>query len=219
MNYSVSAPKKVAPAADPGALTRAALLEAGRRVFARNGFAAASVRRITSEAGVNLGAITYHFGSKRGLYEAVLEAGLRPLLHRVRETAERPGTALDRMVSVVGAYFEHLAANPELPQLLLQEIAAGHPPPEVVVEIVGEMQRTIAALHSAGVAEGSVRDGNPALMALSVASQPVHLTLVAPMMRPVAGIDLSNPSDRRAVVDHVSDFVRRGLRLRSEELT
>ena len=103
------------PTAEHGAATRAALIEAARDIFSRNGFDGASVRRITSAADVNLGAVTYHFGSKRGLYEATLEEGLRPLLQRVRVAAEQPGSALDRMIAVVEAYFAHLADHGALP--------------------------------------------------------------------------------------------------------
>jgi AcrR family transcriptional regulator len=202
--------------AGAGAATRVTLLETARGVFARNGFDGASVRMITSEAGVNLGAVTYHFGSKRALYDAVLEDGLRPLLDRVRAAAGQSGTSLDRMVAVVEAYFDHLATHAELPHLLLQEIAAGREPPPAVLEIIGEVKRTIAGLQQSGVVDGSVREGHPILMALSVASQPIYLTLIAPILRSVGGVDLADPAARRMVIEHVSDFVRRGLELRTE---
>ena len=54
------------------------------------------------------------------------------------------------------------------------------------------------------------------LMALSVASQPLFLTLIAPLLRIVVGIDLAEPRERRMVIEHVSEFVRRGLEPRSE---
>lgn len=212
MNESVASRTTI----EHGAATRKALLDAARHIFARNGFDGASVRMITTEADVNLGAITYHFGSKRGLYDAVLESGLRPLLGRVRAAAEQPGPAIDRMIAVVEAYFGHLAEHSELPYLLLQEVAAGREPPPVVLEIIGEVKNTIAGLHGQGVADGSVRDGHPALMALSVASQPLYLTVIAPLLRMVVGIDLAEPTARRMVIEHVSGFVRRGLEPRTE---
>ncbi len=202
-----------------GAATRMALIDAARDVFARNGFDGASVRMITRAADVNLGAVTYHFGSKRGLYDAVLESGLRPLLDRVRRAAAHPGTPLDRMLAVVEAYFEHLAEHRDVPYLLLQEVAAGRGPPPAVLEIVGEVRSTITGLHRQGVADGSVRDGHSMLMALSVVSQPLYLSLVAPLLRTVAGIDLADPEARRMIIEHVSDFVRRGLEPGSEATT
>jgi AcrR family transcriptional regulator len=202
--------------AEHGAATRAALIDAARQVFARNGFDGASVRMITGAADVNLGAITYHFGSKRALYDAVLEDGLRPLLRRVSTAAAQAGTALDRMIGVVEAYFAHLSEHSDLPHLLLQEVAAGRQPPPVVLEIIGEVKNTIAGLHRDGVAEGTVRDGHPVLMALSVASQPLYLTLIAPLLRTVAGVDLADEEERAMVIDHVTEFVRRGLEPRTE---
>ena len=55
-----------------GEQTRAALTDAGRSLFAKRGYDGASVRDITRLAGTNLGSVTFHFGSKRALYGAVL---------------------------------------------------------------------------------------------------------------------------------------------------
>ena len=201
---------------ESGSATRAALLEAARAAFGRAGFDGASVRAITTDAGTNLGAITYHFGSKRGLYESVLEAGLRPLADRVRAATASEGSALERMLRVVEAYFEHLTLHPDLPHLLLQEIAAGKHPPDIVVEIVRELKNALAALQREGERDGSVRPGHPVLTALSVISQPVYLTLVAPMLRAVAGVDLTDRATHEAAVTHATEFVRRALEPRSE---
>ena len=50
--------------------TRQALLDAACKLFAEHGFEAVSTRMIADEAGVNLGGIHYHFGSKHDLYVA-----------------------------------------------------------------------------------------------------------------------------------------------------
>ena len=194
-----------------GDATRADLIAAGRKLFGRRGYDGASVRAITREAGVNLAAVTYHFGSKRDLYGAVLEAGLRPLARRVAEAAAAEGPAIDRMIGVVEAYFAHLRAHPDVPQLLLQEVAAGKQPPPVVIEIVGSLKTAIARLHAEGVAEGSMREGHPLLTALSVVSQPIYLTLVAPLARSVVGLDLRDADVHAMAVEHVTTFVRAGL--------
>ncbi|HWD01449.1 MAG TPA: helix-turn-helix domain-containing protein [Amycolatopsis sp.] len=55
--------------------THSALLDAGRRVFLRRGFLAASVEEIAAEAGYTRGAVYKHFGSKEGLWLTLLEAG------------------------------------------------------------------------------------------------------------------------------------------------
>src|SRR5699024_6153664 len=50
---------------------RARIRNAGLHLFAANGFAGTPLRSIAAEAGVAIGLISHHFGSKDGLREAV----------------------------------------------------------------------------------------------------------------------------------------------------
>ena len=78
-----SAKKKTAPpAAAPvmavpvpatkGERTRAALVEAGRKLFIRQGYHGTSMREIADEAGLALGGIYNHFSSKEEIFVAML---------------------------------------------------------------------------------------------------------------------------------------------------
>ncbi|MCG8412922.1 MAG: TetR/AcrR family transcriptional regulator [Pseudomonadales bacterium] len=53
--------------------TRARIIEVAKNVFARDGYAKASLAEIVNEAGVTTGAIYHHFGDKKGLFVAVAE--------------------------------------------------------------------------------------------------------------------------------------------------
>lgn len=59
--------------------TRTKILDVAERLFADGGFAATSLRTITTEAGVNLASVNYHFGSKDALLFEVLGRRLRPM--------------------------------------------------------------------------------------------------------------------------------------------
>ncbi|MFO0447973.1 MAG: TetR/AcrR family transcriptional regulator, partial [Pseudomonadota bacterium] len=50
---------------------RQALVQAALKLFAERGFAGASIRDLAAEAGVSIGLVRTHFGSKDGLLEAV----------------------------------------------------------------------------------------------------------------------------------------------------
>ena len=190
--------------------TRTTLVSAARQVFAQEGYDGASIRRITSEAGANLGAVTYHFGSKRELYGEVLASVMRPILPRVREAARGPGSGLERVLEAVRAFFDHLRANPDQPGLMMQEVAAGRSAPPQVIEVVRATFGTIAALVTEGQRDKSIRPGDPALLTLSSVAQPVYLTLVRKLAAPILGPVLER-NDNREVVNHVVEFVRRGL--------
>jgi AcrR family transcriptional regulator len=77
--------------------TKDRILDAAEGLFAQQGFSATSLRAITAEAGVNLAAVNYHFGSKDGLLEAVFGRRLGPLnderLALLDEAESTPGGA------------------------------------------------------------------------------------------------------------------------------
>jgi AcrR family transcriptional regulator len=58
--------------------TRQDLIDAARVVFAERGIAGATTRLIAAEAGVDASMIQHHFGSKDGLFQAVLAIPVDP---------------------------------------------------------------------------------------------------------------------------------------------
>ncbi len=59
--------------------TRRRILDAAEELFMQHGFEGASMRLLTTKAGVNLAAVNYHFGSKDALIEAVFQRRLDPM--------------------------------------------------------------------------------------------------------------------------------------------
>lgn len=79
--------------------TKQRIIAAAEALFADFGFAGASLRRVTSAAGVNLAAVNYHFGSKERLIEEVLRRRLDQLNDRrmqaLQVLAERADTTVE----------------------------------------------------------------------------------------------------------------------------
>lgn len=61
------------------ATTRDRILDTAERLFAEQGFHVATLRQITREAGANLAAVNYHFGSKQALILAIFRRRLDAL--------------------------------------------------------------------------------------------------------------------------------------------
>ena len=99
-------------AAENPAGTAARILDAAEEVFAADGYEAASTREMARRAGVPFGAVHYHWGSKKELWEAVV----RRLGDRTRETVLQnlvPGRTLGATLdNMVDAFLELLIANP-----------------------------------------------------------------------------------------------------------
>jgi len=64
---------------NPTGSTKERILGAAESLFAQRGFDGASLRQLTSAAGVNLAAVNYHFGSKEKLVEQIFRRRLDAL--------------------------------------------------------------------------------------------------------------------------------------------
>jgi TetR/AcrR family transcriptional regulator, regulator of cefoperazone and chloramphenicol sensitivity len=188
-----------------------AILVAARDLFARHGYDGASIRAITTRAGVNLGAVTYHFGSKEQLYLAVMASSSRPLLDRIATAGAGQTGALDRIEAVLRCVFAHFEEFREAGSLMLQEISLKRSfPPHLRLAMEGNIEK-IAGFIREGQRDGSIVPGDATLLALSVVAQPLYYTLARDPLRDVIGVDRDDPETQTRVVDHVVAFVRRGL--------
>src|ERR1035438_6964698 len=59
--------------------TKEKILDTAERLIGEHGYDATSLRHIIAEAGVNLAAVHYHFGSKEDLLDAVVVRKVTPL--------------------------------------------------------------------------------------------------------------------------------------------
>ncbi|HEX9164972.1 MAG TPA: TetR/AcrR family transcriptional regulator [Gemmatimonadales bacterium] len=191
--------------------TRDALLDAAEQVFAAKGFAGGSVRDITTMAQANLGAVTYHFGSKAALYEAVIARGQEAMLERVQTAAWGAGTALDRVESVVRAHFEFLADHPSLRRLLIHVLLSDAGIPEAAAARLRRAMGLIATLVARGQSEGGIRAGDPLQLTIAVMAQPLMLNLLRDALRTGPQIDLGDPGVRAEMIDSAVRFIRAGL--------
>ncbi|UTF59016.1 TetR/AcrR family transcriptional regulator [Gilvimarinus sp. DA14] len=97
---------------------RAKLITAARKAFAQHGYAAASMDELTAEAGLTRGALYHSFGSKRGLFAAVVEQ----LDSEMAEYAQAVGNSAAgdwEGLLVEGAAYIEKALDPEVQRIVL----------------------------------------------------------------------------------------------------
>ncbi len=106
--------------ADRTATTRAALIKAGRKLFAEHGFAGVGTETLVREAGVSRGALYHQFGDKTGLFADVLadvEGDLTRELAAVMGAGD-PGDVVGAMMRAVDAWLD-ACENPEVQRIVL----------------------------------------------------------------------------------------------------
>jgi AcrR family transcriptional regulator len=123
--------------AERKAQTRRALLDAGRELFVREGFHAATLDRVAAEAGFTKGAVYASFPTKADLFLAIFEERVEARVARFEEAARRAKgyTALRRALQrdwqeivrgeqgwtlLLLEFWVHAARDPELAARLLE---------------------------------------------------------------------------------------------------
>jgi AcrR family transcriptional regulator len=106
--------------ADRSASTRAALIAAGRRLFAEHGFAGVGTEAIVAEAEVTRGALYHHYADKAALFDDVFQVVERDAAQRLAESAVGGGhdDARTIMLRSLDAWFEE-CDQPEVYRILL----------------------------------------------------------------------------------------------------
>jgi len=99
------------------------ILNAAERLFSEHGFDATSTRSIANEAEVNMAMLNYYFGSKDGLFRAVIErrfTGFRERLFHINEENISPKEKVNLFIDL---YVDKLMSNNCFHRLMNREVS------------------------------------------------------------------------------------------------
>jgi AcrR family transcriptional regulator len=190
--------------------SRAALLAAAAEEFARHGPKGARIQAIVQRAGVNERMIYHHFGSKDGLYAAVLEAQANGLVQAWRQIIDTAAelAPYEGMRTALAGFADAFAARPLMVALTLHEALGGWrtlplPTPDEVPF------PKLRALYERGQRQGVFRADCPFEIAHGVAMSALVGTFVlAPRGAKIlaaAGLDVDPARLRDQVVGQLLD--------------
>jgi len=121
--------------------TRERILDCAERLFSEKGISGTSLRALTRAADVNLAAVHYHFGSKEGLLDAVVERRAEPVnRERLAELADLERDGQPEVEAILRAFLapgvRSVRAQPEMGERLTRLIARIEAQPPDVVEAI-----------------------------------------------------------------------------------
>ncbi len=196
------------------AAIRAALLKGARELFTRRDFTAVSVRDIARKAHVNPAMVHYHFGDKQGLYRAMLQETVGPVLSKVQEIMDHGSPDSGSSIhDALEAVMTMLAREPWVVRLIVREVLAEDGPfREVFIrEFAARGGGRVPQLLAREIADGRVRpDLDPTLGALSFMSMAVFPFIALPVAEKVFGIRMTDAFTRR-LVDHSTRMFHEGI--------
>ncbi|MCU0300803.1 MAG: TetR family transcriptional regulator [Candidatus Nanopelagicales bacterium] len=134
------APRRRGPRAGSGEDTREAIVAAARVEFARRGFDAATVRSIATRADVDPALIHHYFGTKMGLFQAVLALGVDPTRAALPAMLDGPRDEAGRRIART---FLTLYEDPEFREPVLAVMRTAMTSPEVAALAASFLQDTM----------------------------------------------------------------------------
>jgi len=135
--------------------TRAKILAAALAEASDSGFHKTSVAGIAARAGVAVGNLHYHFGSRRELLRELMGSLVADLMSRLHAAdADDSADFFDRQRAVLLAYLEYLRANPA--HVRLADEIQLHEPDLYRNAVAGWVERMVARIR-VGIEQGSLR--------------------------------------------------------------
>lgn len=99
------------------------ILHIAEKLFALHGYDGASTRAIAQEAGVNLAMLNYYFGSKEGVYKAVLQSRLVDFHQILSNINEENISPWDKLKKCIELYVDRVFANNCFHKLIQRELS------------------------------------------------------------------------------------------------
>ncbi|MBO1331817.1 TetR family transcriptional regulator [Streptomyces sp. VRA16 Mangrove soil] len=140
---------------------RRAVLAAARRLFAAHGYQGASIRAIAAESGVTPGLVMAYFGSKDGLFRAVVGEGTGVTAHVLDAAGNDPAGLPQALAHSYLDRWDRLSAQDPLAALIRS--ALSHPPSaEQLAELLdrlvtGPLTGVLGDSHEARTRIGLIR--------------------------------------------------------------
>lgn len=181
------------------------ILDAAQKIFARDGLKGGSIRPIADEAGCDPALIYYHFQSKEGMFQALLDRTIGPVVADLLalNDPKDPRSVAERLWTVIRIYNSHLAGSAGMRGLVRGEILLGAEGiQESIAQRILPALGAIGGLIGMGIDRGEIRQDTPPFFAtFFLARLELEILDLVPVLGPrIAGIprELAVPMAERA---------------------
>jgi len=169
--------RPLSPAVHKESNSRARILDGAAEEFAAAGFAGARIDRIARRTRLNVRMIYYHFGSKKGVYRAVLEN----IYEQMSSILEKlPPSAPNRSLDAFRLYVDLLTEQPRFADVLVRELLDGAKHLKALwrerPELFKQIHVHARTIVDEGIKAGELKPLDPALTVMTVTSIVCFLT-------------------------------------------
>lgn len=200
---------------DPEA--RGKIAVAAEQLFAARGYDGTVVRDIAKAAGVNAAMIHYYFGSKEGLYRAILEGAASKVRSLLVETASGHDSTREKLAHFVDAYAAYILSHPNLARILYREMLTGGKHIFQIAQKYAVTNYTILRdTIQEGIRRGELRTVDYELAPISLMGMVVIFQFLRPVISVVLGTKSYDEQFVNRIAAHTIDLFLNGAAKSSE---
>ena len=195
--------------------TRESILAAATTDFAEKGYDGAHMDEIAVRSGIQKNVLYYYFGSKDGLFTAVLERTYESIRARQEEAGIRDLDPVEAMRKLVFFTGQNWGRHPEFLRLLQSEnINKGRHirASKTIPRLYNPLLEAIGELLERGAAAGVFRNGiDPVDLYISITSLSAHYVSHQHTFEAIFQRRLMTPQRMKQRLEHAADMVVRYL--------
>ncbi len=171
------------------------ILTTAENLFSLHGYDGTSTRSIAMEAGVNLAMLNYYFGSKEGLYKAVLEKRLSGFHQLLASINEEDISSWHKLGKCVDLYVNRIMSQNSFHRLVHREVSleqrseSGDFICQNMLRNFNEVRKILVE----GIENGSFREVDVEFTVASLFGTKYFIVNLVNLTSQMLGMDLRNP--------------------------
>ena len=178
--------------------TKQEIIQAALNEFARTGFEAASMRDIAANAATTHGLIRHHFGSKEGVWQAVVNHAVlqytRALEAQLEQSKRKPADPSQALRGLMRSQLMVSATRPEVARLLMREGVEGGSRLDYILEQLLKSQSQIVPLLLEVQQQGQLKQFDPPMFLLFLLLMGDGPLALPALVKAMTGHDVQSPA-------------------------
>jgi AcrR family transcriptional regulator len=148
---------------------RREILVAAARVFARDGYASATLDDVGREVGVTKGVIYYYFRSKEEIYTEIRATAVRDAIERLEAIVARNGAPEDTLRAAVADLVGHVFDDLDrFANVLRADSRLSAESRALIRDLQRRYERLMRGIVEAGIRAGVLADRDPTVMSFTI---------------------------------------------------
>lgn len=155
------------------------ILDIAENLIAEFGYEGTSTRMLAKEAGVNVAMISYYFGSKEKLFEALIERRTSATREKLTSLVKEETDPWLKLSKVIDLYVDRILSNPKFHRIMCREISLlqRSAMTENMNEILGRNKKELIKIVKQGIKEKIFREVDPELTIVTLFGTISHIAM------------------------------------------